>query len=53
MKTPSAKDTIGCATEVKQPEVPDISKSLEYHNAKAWYKQAEYERWYGRYEKRK
>jgi hypothetical protein len=24
MKTPSTKDTIGCATEVKQPLVPKI-----------------------------
>ena len=38
MKTPSTKDTIGCANEVKQPDVPPCN--------------LEYEAWYGRYEPR-
>ena len=28
MKFPCTKDTIGCATEVKQPSVPDIKKNF-------------------------
>lgn len=42
MKTPSTKDTIGCATEVKQPEIPNlpiyitIDKKLFTLNKDVW-----------------